>query len=309
MKDSTANSYQHRIQNVLNWIVNNIDGDLSILTLAHVANFSPYHFHRVFRAITNEKVGEFVIRVKLSLAARALHETNQDLSEIASRCGYESQEAFSRAFKRLYSVSPAKYRTARKYRAASPTLQRHPLTSRIRFDPDQCCATLTYQKEIKQMEIKYVEKPALQYACILHKGDYRQISHTFGRLMEWIETQKTDLSTSEIFSQSYDSPMSTSVEELRSEACISLTDPTTVSDDFNDIEQRERTAGWYATSILQGSYDGIAEAYQNMLADVLAQPGNDIADAPFIEIYLNDCRTLPEAEWLTELCIPLKHQE
>ena len=57
--------YIARINRVLDYIEENISGDLSLRTLASVAAFSPYHFHRIFRALTGETVNGFIQRIRI----------------------------------------------------------------------------------------------------------------------------------------------------------------------------------------------------------------------------------------------------
>ena len=53
-------------------------------------------------------------------------------------------------------------------------------------------------------------------------------------------------------------------------------------------------------------YQRITDAYQTLLNSWFANSTEEIDDSPFIESYLNDCTSLPESQWLTDLCVPLK---
>src|SRR5262249_7893269 len=73
---------------------------------------SPWHFHRVFVALTGETPAGYVWKRQLSEICRRLVETRQPLVEVALDCGFESQATFTRAFTRHVGVSPARYRRA-----------------------------------------------------------------------------------------------------------------------------------------------------------------------------------------------------
>jgi len=94
---------------------------LSLEALADVAGLSPYHFARQFHARFGLTPMAFVRARRLGLAARRLAEGETDgLAELAFDAGFESQEGFTRAFKRAFGVSPGRYR---RERAAHPLLK------------------------------------------------------------------------------------------------------------------------------------------------------------------------------------------
>ena len=87
---------------------------LSLDTLADVAGLSPYHFARQFNARYGLTPMAFVRARRLGLAARRLSAGEADsLVELAFDAGFESQEGFTRAFKRAFGVSPGRYRRER----------------------------------------------------------------------------------------------------------------------------------------------------------------------------------------------------
>jgi AraC family transcriptional regulator len=81
--------------------------------LAALAGYSPYHFARIFAASESVPPMEYVRRRRMAAAAvRIASEPGLDLIVLALDCGFESQEAFTRAFKRMYGVPPGKFRQA-----------------------------------------------------------------------------------------------------------------------------------------------------------------------------------------------------
>lgn len=101
------NHYEQRINLVLNYISANLTGDLSLTTLAGVASFSPFHFHRIFKTLTGETINDSVARLRLARAATLLQASpRMTVLDAALDCGFESASGFSRAFKRQFGVSP-----------------------------------------------------------------------------------------------------------------------------------------------------------------------------------------------------------
>lgn len=97
---------------VLLWIEQQLDQPLTLDLIAARAGLSPYHFSRLFSARMGRSVMAHVRARRLVRAARRLSiEPDLQLVELALDCGFDSQEAFTRAFKRLFGVSPGRFRS------------------------------------------------------------------------------------------------------------------------------------------------------------------------------------------------------
>jgi AraC family transcriptional regulator len=103
--------HQKRVNRVVNYITHNYDRDLDLDTLASVAGFSPYHFHRMFKSVTGEAVFHFVRRLRVETAATLLL-IHRDLpvGHIAVECGFNSQSVFARAFQEHFGRSASEWR-------------------------------------------------------------------------------------------------------------------------------------------------------------------------------------------------------
>ena len=102
--------YIQRTNAALDHILQNLDGDLSLDKVAHVAEFSPHHFHRVFRSLVGETLNQFVKRLRLERAVYLMsHTTNKPLTSVALECGFSSSSDFSRSFKARFQVAPSDF--------------------------------------------------------------------------------------------------------------------------------------------------------------------------------------------------------
>ena len=100
--------YIQRTNTALDHILQNLDGNLSLDEVAQVADFSPHHFHRVFRSLVGETLNQFVKRLRLERAVYLMsHTANKSLTSIALECGFSSSSDFSRSFKAHYKVAPS----------------------------------------------------------------------------------------------------------------------------------------------------------------------------------------------------------
>ena len=96
---------------LLAWIEERLDEPLTLERIAQHAGLSAYHFSRLFTARMGRSVMAHVRGRRLVRGARRLcTETDLKLVDLAFDCGFESQEAFSRAFKRVFGVSPGRFR-------------------------------------------------------------------------------------------------------------------------------------------------------------------------------------------------------
>lgn len=94
------------IQNAIDYIENNLSGEISIDEVANKAYMSTSNFRRIFLALCGITVGEYIRLRKLTLAGKDIISTNDKIIDIAFNYGYESHESFSRAFLRFHNVSP-----------------------------------------------------------------------------------------------------------------------------------------------------------------------------------------------------------
>ncbi|MGE5702410.1 MAG: effector binding domain-containing protein [Clostridia bacterium] len=104
--------YFKSIQAALDFMEQHLQEELHIRDIASQARFSPFHFQRLFQAISGLSVHAYIRRRRLSEAACLLKETSMTIMDIAVLFQYGSQEAFTRAFESQFGITPAKFRKA-----------------------------------------------------------------------------------------------------------------------------------------------------------------------------------------------------
>ncbi|OON41680.1 AraC family transcriptional regulator [Izhakiella australiensis] len=100
------------IQTLTAWIERNLDKTLSIDEVAAKSGYSKWHLQRMFRNVTSQTLGNYIRERRLTLAAQALCQTQRPVFDIAMQYGYDSQQTFSRVFRRQFSQTPTAYRHA-----------------------------------------------------------------------------------------------------------------------------------------------------------------------------------------------------
>ncbi len=121
----------------MDYVRGNLANDLRLDALAEISHSSPYHFHRMFKAVAGETVAQFTRRARLERAAYLMKANpTRTLHSVALDVGFPAQAEFSRAFKRQYGVSPSAWdRTSRldavSVRPASPRPASPPSPARV----------------------------------------------------------------------------------------------------------------------------------------------------------------------------------
>src|ERR1700761_5270784 len=94
--------YRSRINKAIDYVNDNLNKAISLEELAAVAYFSPFHFHRIFVAVTGETVNNFTNRLRNEKAARLLEFPRQSISAISTECGFSSVSTLSRQFRQYF---------------------------------------------------------------------------------------------------------------------------------------------------------------------------------------------------------------
>ncbi|PKH22337.1 DNA-binding transcriptional regulator SoxS [Enterobacterales bacterium CwR94] len=98
------------IHTLTEWIDANLDKSLSIDEVAAKSGYSKWHLQRMFRTVTHQTLGNYIRERRLTLAAEALCTTQRPVFDIAMQYGYDSQQTFSRVFRRQFAQTPTSYR-------------------------------------------------------------------------------------------------------------------------------------------------------------------------------------------------------
>jgi len=101
---------EQSLQKAMDYIETNLTRDISYYDIAREIGISVPHFYRLFKRLTGDTVGAYILRRRISLAANDLVDNNKSIVSVALEYGFESHDVFTRAFKRVYGMSPSKYR-------------------------------------------------------------------------------------------------------------------------------------------------------------------------------------------------------
>lgn len=295
-------TYQQRIGLVLRHIEQNLDTRPDLDELARIACFSPYHFHRIFSAMVGESVAAYVRRLLLERAAMQLGHSPESVTQIALGAGYDSVDAFTRAFRGHMGMLPSEYRRRQGHLEAA---RRRTVARPLFYHEMPQCPPMNVQ--IKRFSPTLV-------AAVRHTGPYEESGPAWERLCGALAAGGMLSGASVAYGVSYDNPDITSPQKCRMDACVSLPPHLTeTSAELHYLREHEeiflRHVGGkqeYAALLVRGSYALLHPAYRSLFGMWFPQSEREPFNDPGFEIYWNSPHTTAEEDLLTEICIPLK---
>ena len=295
MKPDTRSFYEQAVQRAIDHVARNLDGALDLETLAR-ACLSPFHFHRVFRGMVGETPMEFIRRLRMERAASRLADPRHaPITEIAFDAGYDTHEAFTRAFRASYSTSPSAFagRAHPRIELAAPCGVHFTTGGAVpRFIPRDSGGR-TMNVEIKEM-------PDLRVAAVRHVGPYNQIPMAFEQLNRIVEPSGLVTPDTALLAVFHDDPETTPQDQLRSEAGITV--PQDARLPAGLVEER-LPAGTYACTVHVGPYEKLGDTWARFMGEWLPASGYRVGSAASFEIYRNTPMTAPKEQLITELYI------
>lgn len=303
--------YVGRVNRVMDYIQANLSGDLRLDTLAQVASFSPFHFHRVFKSVVGETLNDFIRRVRVSTAAtRLLSNPKLSITDVAVGCGYSSSSAFAREFRNAFGTSASEFRrggrdTARKIRQlernngqAEGKMQKD-RTADATYTPDNSSARRNLMKfsvEVKQM-------PEWNVVYARHIGAYNKVGEAFERIFKWAGARGlVRFPETKSLAVYHDSPEVTDVSKLRSDACLTVP-PGTKGD--GEIGTMKVPGGLFAVAHVEIDVTQFGEAWDKLM-EWMPTSGYQPDERMCYELYLNDPDTHPEKKWQVDICEPIR---
>lgn len=95
------------IQRTINYVEANLLDELTMEQIAKVANSSVFHFQRTFSILTDMSITDYIRRRRLTLAAQDLINSDSKIIDLSYKYGYDTPEAFTKAFRKQHGVTPS----------------------------------------------------------------------------------------------------------------------------------------------------------------------------------------------------------
>lgn len=290
--------YERRMHRVVEYIDRNLDRSLELDELAGVAHFSAFHFHRLFSAWMGETLGDYLRRRRLEMAAmRLLAQPRLPVLRVALGVGFGSAEAFARAFKLRFGLSPSAWRA----QESKP--------DQAQRKPDQAVPGTIANNGVSRsspetsMNVTLVDRPPVTVAYLRHVGPFGEPLQRFwmGPVASWMATE--GLFGRPRYGISLDDPGITAAAQLRYDACVE------VPADYEPTSPALKTTipgGRYAVHAFRGPVADISGAWAAMLRDWIPGSGYQLDARPLFEHYPVSAGYDPATGVFScEICIPV----
>jgi AraC family transcriptional regulator len=312
-------SHLARVNRVIDHIEQHLTEPLDLGTLASLAHFSPWHFHRVFHAVTGETVADHVRRRRLEAAARRLLESPPSPAlNIALDVGFGSAEVFTRAFRAQFGVTPSAWR----HGAHSLLAQRRRAQLRKIHQADHKAhqaAIRAFRQHGRlwpagrvdpsggqDMDVQIRTFPDTRVAYMRNVGPYGQsgIARLWQRFAAWCESQGLMQPRRKMYGISQDNPDVTPPDKCRYDAAIA------VDDGFKpqgEVGIETIAGGRYACTAFAGSSEEIHAAWLAFGTSWLPTSGYQPENRPCFELYDEDFKMDERTgRFNCWLCMPVK---
>jgi AraC family transcriptional regulator len=270
MKAALQN-YHARMQRVLDYIDQHLDGDLDLETVSRVAAFSKFHFHRQFAATFGLSAHRYVQLARLKRASHRLaYRDDESVTDIAMDAGYDAPDAFARAFRQRFGQSPSKL----------------------------------MQKTFTTDDVTIRDVTPTPVAIMEHRGDPATIGATVQRFIAWRKAAGLHPKTSPTFNVWRSERRPASPADYSMDLCVGTDRP--IEANGEQIKAGEIPGGRCAVLRVVGNTHNLEPAALYLYHEWLPASGEEARDFPIYCQRLSFFQEVPEHEAVAELFLPLK---
>jgi AraC family transcriptional regulator len=312
---ASRREYEIRINRAMDYIHGRLDQSLRLEDLAREACFSPFHFHRIFFAITGETVMDFVWRLRLDKAASMLKTNQLPVTEIALLCGFSSASNFAKALKKRFGMNATQLRAthfeehqvgtgARKGGAANrkPGAEVRKAGKAKAGDP----VYARFQgKRRKPLQVEIRPFPGARVAYVRNLKGYNgpEIAKAWAKLCQWAGARGLLGKETMMLGIGQDNPFVTDSNKCRYDAAIVLPEGFQAGAGINTAEI---PAGRYAVFQYNGPGEELELAYHDFYFTWLPQSGMAPDNYPPFEIYRKIPSAPPEGWFKSDIHVLVK---
>ncbi|MEG4233719.1 AraC family transcriptional regulator [Microcoleus sp. Pol11C3] len=293
MNAKAFDTYRSRFLKLLEYIDSHLDENLTVDRLSIVAAFSKYHFHRQFSEFFGIGVYKYVQLNRLKRASYQLAFRDRQIVDIALASGYESPEAFARAFKKIIAQTPSEFRKQPQWEPWHATYQK---LSQLR---NQHMKSDTYREQVKIVVFKETKVAALE-----HRGDPQLIGNSVRKFIEWRKQHNLPPRVSKTFNIIYDNPAETAPEDYRLDICAAT--DCNITNNPLGVVAKTIPGGRCAVLRHTGYDDNLGDTITYLYSEWLPQSGEELRDFPLYFERVSFFPDVPEFEAITDVFLPLK---
>ncbi|KIJ01537.1 AraC family transcriptional regulator [Xanthomonas phaseoli pv. phaseoli] len=290
MSLASLEQYRSRMRRALDHIDQHLDQDLDLQAVSEVAAFSKFHFHRQFMAVFGLSMHRYVQLVRMKRASYQLaYRDAQTVTDIAMGAGYETPEAFARAFRKRLGQSPSSFRKSPDW---EPWFWA--------FEPLSNARRILVSNTFSDTDVTIRTVPSTRVAIMTHQGDRAMLGATLQRFIAWRKAAGLHPRHSPTFNVWHPADPAA----YRVDLCAGTDRP--VEPHSEQIRVGEIPGGRCAVLRVVGYTDNLEPAALYLYRDWLPASGEELRDFPLYCQRLAFFPEVPEHETVAELFLPLK---
>jgi len=282
---------QQRVHNAITYVTQNLTQPLTVAEVADKVHLSEFHFHRVFKSITNEPFNQYVRRKRLERAYHVINNAiSPSISEVAACCGFSSSANFAKAFKSYFGFSASQHRKGQDNQDS----KHGKLFSKYgkEISPSQMYNGTLSEQEINSVKqqvqsIVIQDLPDAHYCCIASTQGYQLegIKEAWGKMDKWLGNQGIQMKAGSSVGFCWDNKWLTPENVCRYECGYHIESLAWAEE--RGIAARTRPSGRYLVIEYIGASVNTEKFYLWLLSEYLPST-NHVLVMPFVvERYIN----------------------
>ncbi|MDB4836967.1 AraC family transcriptional regulator [Marinomonas sp.] len=286
------NGYDQDVLRVCEYIQLHLDDELNVDTLTSVSGFSKYHFHRIFSSYTGFSITKFIHISRLKRASlRLAFKPAIKIIDIGFEAGFDSAEAFSRAFKREFGQSPSQFRKSPEW---------VDWRSKTRLPHSNIGQNMNTQRDVI-----IIDFPTTKVAALEHHGAPELHYETTIKFIAWRKESKlSPVNTSKSYGIPYADPQLVKPEDFRFDLCGEV--EQAVPENDHGVVNKIIPAGRCAVVRHMGGRDNLRDSVYYLYRDWLPMHQEMCRDFPVFFHYHNFIQDVNEHELITDVYLPIQ---
>jgi AraC family transcriptional regulator len=300
---SAEGRYRERINRAIDHIEQNLAGDTSLETLARVAGFSPFHFHRVFASVTGETIHDFVTRFRFERAIALMRAApTKSLTSIAFESGFGSSSNFSRSFAQRYAINPSSLRNNESMRQFLDSIRDANRT----VANENTEGASSHDERAVNDHVRIESRPALPVAYVRVTGGYLNpdaLIAGYRRIEDWADGQHIARERSRLIGMSIDDPAVVPLAKCRYDFCR---ETTLIPKPRSGVNHRTLPANKWAVLPCRGDLAEVDRCWTFLFREWLPRSGWQPAAMPALEVFHQRPEDIGWDRFDIDCCLPIE---
>lgn len=295
----------NRINSVIDFIEQNLENDLSLKVLASRANYSPFHFHRIFTTLTEETPLEFVRRKRIEkIAWVMMKEKSVPIKELAYHYGFDNAVSFSKTFKKYYGVSASQLKRQSTSRF-NKIVRENSKNGKEKVSVERYFSNLEHvEKWMKDRGFpNRVFLKNQKFCYVRGQGSFEMVDDSFEKLKQWTSSMNTKVNGDRRWALViHDNPAITETSRVSHSACLIWEPHFQLTDEIGTLTI---PSGYF----LVGTFDLKDEEFKTAWGAMslwLTNNNYTFREGHYFEVFHTDSVFAKEATHKVDICIPVE---